>query len=34
MERSVIRLGVMDELQPSLPPNASNEVVQKAKEAI
>jgi len=27
MERSVIRLNVLDELQPSLPPNASPEVV-------
>jgi hypothetical protein len=34
MERSVIRLGVMDELQPSLPPNSSPEIVQKAKEAV
>lgn len=34
MERSIIRLNVLDELQPVLLPNASVDVIKKAKEEI
>ena len=34
MERSVIKLNVVAELQPSMPPTASAEAVQQAMKAI